>query len=249
MSAANRPTVLVTGATRGIGRAVADLLAPDHDLIVGGRSAAEVSAVCGRLPSARPFVADLADEDAVGGAVEELGGLDRLDGLVHSAGVLGSGALTDLRRAGWRQTLETNVVAVADLTRLLLQPLVAAQGTVVVVNSGSGLRAHGRAAPTQHRSSRCGRSRTRCARNCARGACVCRPSTPVVPPPTCSVSCGRSSVVSMTRRATYGPKPSRAQCDSCSRRPRRPAWRIYRSVLADTISPARSWSGGWRPPG
>lgn len=143
MSAANRPTVLVTGATRGIGRAVADLLAPDHDLIVGGRSAAEVSAVCGRLPSARPFVADLADEDAVGGAVEELGGLDRLDGLVHSAGVLGSGALTDLRRAGWRQTLETNVVAVADLTRLLLQPLVAAQGTVVVVNSGSGLRAHG----------------------------------------------------------------------------------------------------------
>ena len=143
MSTNSRPTVLITGATRGIGRAVADLLAQDHDLIIGGRSSADVSALCDQLPSARPFIADLADEDAVGAALGSLGDLAGLDGLVHSAGVLGSGALTDLRRADWRHTLETNVVAVADLTRLLLQPLVAAKGTVVVVNSGSGLRAHG----------------------------------------------------------------------------------------------------------
>lgn len=143
MTDQSRPTVLVTGATRGIGRAVADILAEDHDLIIGGRSSAHVEALCERLPSARPFVADLGDEDAVAAALDALGGLPRLAGLVHSAGVLGSGALSDLRRSTWRQTLETNVIAVADLTRLLLQPLAAVRGTVVVVNSGSGLRAHG----------------------------------------------------------------------------------------------------------
>lgn len=137
-----RPIVLVTGATRGIGRAVCDALAADHDLIVGGTHAEAVEKACAAYPNARPFVADLADEDAVARAVEALG-LMRLDGLVHSAGVLGNGALTDLRRDDWRRTFEINVFAVADLTRLLLPALTAAHGTVVVINSGSGLTAHG----------------------------------------------------------------------------------------------------------
>jgi len=135
-------TVLITGATRGIGRAVADLLAPDHDLVIGGRSSADVQAVCAQLPSARPFVADLADGDSVAAALQTLGDVPRLEGVVHSAGVLGSGAVADLGREEWRHSLEINVVAVADLTRRLLPGLRAAHGTVVVVNSGSGLRSN-----------------------------------------------------------------------------------------------------------
>lgn len=140
MTAENRPVVLITGGTRGIGRAVADALAPDHDLLIGGRSAAAVEAVCAQLPSARPFVADLTDGESVSAAVELLSSTPALDGVVHSAGVLGSGGVADLGRADWRHTLEVNVVAVADLTRLLLPRLRAGSGTVVVVNSGSGLR-------------------------------------------------------------------------------------------------------------
>ena len=122
----SRPTVLVTGGTRGIGRAICDALAADHDLIIGGASADAVTEACARYENARPFVADLADEASTTRAVEALG-LTRLDGVVHSAGVLGNGALTDLRRDDWRRTFEINVVAVADLTRLLLPALEAAR--------------------------------------------------------------------------------------------------------------------------
>ncbi|KNX36446.1 SDR family oxidoreductase [Luteipulveratus halotolerans] len=139
---AARPVVLVTGATRGIGKAVCDALAPDHELIVGGRDRAAVEQVCAAYEHARPFVVDLADEQSTTDAVAALA-LDRLDGVVHSAGMLGNGALTEVSRADWRATFELNVFAVADLTRLLLPSLQAAQGTVVVINSGSGLNAHG----------------------------------------------------------------------------------------------------------
>lgn len=136
----SRPVVLITGGTRGIGRAVADALAADHRLLIGGRDEVAVAAVCGALPDAVPFVADLTDAAATGAAVDALDDVPALAGVVHSAGVLGSGAVADLGRDAWRHTLEVNVVAVADLTRALLPKLRAGDGTVVVVNSGSGLR-------------------------------------------------------------------------------------------------------------
>ncbi|WP_145229817.1 SDR family oxidoreductase [Rudaeicoccus suwonensis] len=134
------PTVLISGGSRGIGRAIADALAPDHHLLIGGRNADAVDNVCRSLPSARPFVADLADTDAVTAAVV---GVDVVDAVVHSAGVLGSGEVADLRREDWRHTLELNVVAVADLTRLLLPRLRERRGQVVVINSGSGFISRG----------------------------------------------------------------------------------------------------------
>lgn len=133
-------TALITGATRGIGRAIADALAPDFRLIVGGsdpRGAAEAAA---RYPDARPFAADLADEGQVRAAIGRLGPLPRLDVLVHSAGVDSRGPLLDAERAEWRRVFEINVIAVADLTRALLPPLRAARGLVVAINSGAGLR-------------------------------------------------------------------------------------------------------------
>lgn len=137
-----RPVVLVTGGSRGIGRAICDALAPDHDLIIGGRDSAALEKVCGTYPFARPFVVDLADEDSTRSAVQDLG-LRHLDGLVHSAGVSGGWATPDSNRAVWREMLEVNVIAVSDLTRLLLPALIEARGTLVTINSGAGLRATG----------------------------------------------------------------------------------------------------------
>ncbi len=128
-------TVLVTGGTRGIGREVVRLLAPSWRVLVGGRSAAAVAAVVAECPDAAGFVCDLADEGAVAAAVT---GIGPLDAVVHSAGVAVRGTAEEVSREEFRRVLELNVVAVADLTRLLLPALRAARGQVVVMNSGSG---------------------------------------------------------------------------------------------------------------
>ncbi len=137
----DRPLALITGASRGIGRAVATALADTHDLLLGGRDEAALSAVAADLPSARPWPVELTDLAAVR---EATAGLDRLDVLVHSAGIARLGPVADLPAAAWRDSFEVNVVAVAELTRLLLPALRAAAGHVVLINSGSGLRANPR---------------------------------------------------------------------------------------------------------
>ena len=125
------PIALVTGATRGIGHAIALELGRTHHVLVGGRRADAVAEVVAQLPSAEAYVADL--------AAGELPALpQRLEVLVHSAGVEEGGRVADTDRATWENVFATNVFAVAELTRLALPALRAAQGIVVAINSGSG---------------------------------------------------------------------------------------------------------------
>jgi NADP-dependent 3-hydroxy acid dehydrogenase YdfG len=133
-----RPLALVTGASRGIGAAVARALAPGHNLLLGGRDTSALEALAQELPGARPWPVDLTDSATV---AEAAGGIERLDVLVHSAGVGLLGTVAETTAATWRQQFEINVVAVAELTRLLLPALRAARGRVVLLNSGAGLTA------------------------------------------------------------------------------------------------------------
>lgn len=133
-----RPLALVTGASRGIGAAVARALAPGHDLLLGGRDTAALQALAAELPGARPWPVELTDTAAL---AEAAGGIERLDVLVHSAGVGVLGTVAETPASTWRRQFEINVVAVAELTRLLLPALRAAHGRVVLLNSGAGLSA------------------------------------------------------------------------------------------------------------
>lgn len=135
----DRPVALITGATRGIGLAIAESLAADHHLLVGGTRHADADQLAGRLPSAAPFAVDLTDEGATAAAAASI---DRLDVLVHSAGIAANASVEATDRAMWRRHFEVNTVAVADLTRLLLPRLRAAAGLVIVINSGSGFVSH-----------------------------------------------------------------------------------------------------------
>ena len=135
-----RPLALVTGASRGIGRAIALELGRTHRVLVGGRDEAAVAEVVASLPDAAPFLAELTDEAAL---TDAAAGIERLDVLVHSAGVLGGhGPVADSTTEQWRTALEVNTIAPATLTRLLLPALRAAHGLVVFLNSGAGLRAN-----------------------------------------------------------------------------------------------------------
>jgi NADP-dependent 3-hydroxy acid dehydrogenase YdfG len=135
----SRPVALVTGASRGIGRAIALALSPTHHVLVGGRDTDAIADVVRELESAEPFVAELTNEAAVTAAIA---GIDQLDVLVHSAGAVAYGPLIDSTTAEWRELMELNVIAPATLTRLLLPALRAAHGLVIFLNSGAGLTAN-----------------------------------------------------------------------------------------------------------
>lgn len=130
-----RGLALVTGASRGIGAAVARVLAHDHDVLLGGRDSAALRALSAELPGARAWPVELTDDARV---AQSVAGIDRLDVLVHSAGVANLAPVSETSAADWRRTLEVNVVAVAELTRLLLPALRSARGHVVLINSGQG---------------------------------------------------------------------------------------------------------------
>jgi NADP-dependent 3-hydroxy acid dehydrogenase YdfG len=134
-AADTRPLALVTGASRGIGAAIAAALAPTHDLLLGGRDADALKAVATALPGAREWPVELTDPDALADAVARI---DRLDVLVHAAGIGPLGTVADSPAEQWRQTFEVNVIAVAELTRRLLPALRVARGQVVCINSGAG---------------------------------------------------------------------------------------------------------------
>ena len=64
------PVALITGATRGLGAAIAKELSSTHRIIVGGRSADSVMPALQAFPNALPLIADLADEKALATAFD-----------------------------------------------------------------------------------------------------------------------------------------------------------------------------------
>ncbi|MGH3413298.1 MAG: SDR family oxidoreductase [Marmoricola sp.] len=141
-------THLVTGASSGIGFEVARLLGERGDKVVMlVRSEDRIDPLAERLPRHdRILPLDLADADAVVAWAEEFGrgepAITGLDSVIHCAGVVELDAVAELDPADWRRTIAVNLTAPALLTRGLLPLLRAARGTVVFVNSGSGLRAN-----------------------------------------------------------------------------------------------------------
>src|SRR3954471_7143046 len=133
------PTHLITGAGSGIGAALAGVLhARSDDLVLLARSEQRAEQLSAEYDGARTLVADLADVPSL--AALELP--DSLDSVVHAAGVVDLGTISELTAAQWREHLDVNLLAPAELTRLALPALRAARGTVVFVNSGAGLRAN-----------------------------------------------------------------------------------------------------------
>ncbi len=146
--------ILVTGAGRGIGAAIAAALAEaGHNLALHtGHDADAAHRVAASLPGTghAVVVGDLSSADECGRifaeAVEALGGLDVL---VNNAGVfraqpVTSGSYTDWQQA-WRQTIDVNLMAPANLSRLMTEHLMQrpegpAGGRLVNVGSRGAFR-------------------------------------------------------------------------------------------------------------
>ncbi|MGO8965360.1 SDR family oxidoreductase [Mycobacterium sp.] len=127
-------TALITGASRGIGAAIAAALAPTHTLLLAGRPSPALQAVAERL-GATTLPLDVTDTDAIPSATA---GIGELDVLVHNAGVFFPGPVAGSTVDHWRDTLEVNVVGAVAITLALLPALRRAGGQVVFINSGTG---------------------------------------------------------------------------------------------------------------
>lgn len=127
---------MITGASGGLGAALADALAPTHTLLLAGRPSSRLDAVAERF-GATTWPIDLADPDAIAAVVEPL---LELDVLIHNAGVAYPGRVAESSVDEWRSSMAVNVVGAVALTLELLPALRSAGGHVVFINSGSGIK-------------------------------------------------------------------------------------------------------------
>jgi uncharacterized protein len=143
--AAPRPLAVVTGASSGIGRELARELARDgHDLVLVARRAAPMQALAAELDrqsaASTVIVADLSRPDAAAALAGEIEarGLE-VAVLVNNAGLGGVGRFDRLDPGRIGEMLAVNVVALTELTRLLLPGMIGRRhGRILLVGSTAG---------------------------------------------------------------------------------------------------------------
>jgi len=140
-------TVVVTGASSGIGRAAALRFGRDGAAVVAvGRQAAALEEVAQQIQAAGgrcvPFEADVTSPGApaavVDKAIAEFGGLTTL---LNAAGIIANGSVENTPDAAWDEMLDINLRAPFRLMRAAAPHLIASKGSVVNVSSVTGLRA------------------------------------------------------------------------------------------------------------
>jgi NAD(P)-dependent dehydrogenase (short-subunit alcohol dehydrogenase family) len=138
--------ILVTGATSGIGRAVARRFAASSALVIGlGRSRSALEEVEQEVTEAggTPLMlaADVTIDDDLQRAFETaIRKAGRLDVLVNAAGHITTGSVEDTTLASWDAMMNVNLRSVFYLMQLAAPHLIKSQGNVVNVSSVTGLR-------------------------------------------------------------------------------------------------------------
>src|SRR5215470_9118877 len=137
------PVALVTGASRGLGRATARALADrGWSLVVDARRAADLAGTTRDLARVIAIPGDVTDPGHRADLVAAVERLGQLDVLINNASALGPSPLPPLRNyplATLRRVYETNVLAPLALIQLLAAPIGAAHGTLINVTSDAAV--------------------------------------------------------------------------------------------------------------
>ena len=138
-------TALITGASRGIGRAIADAFAREGaNLVLNARDpirlqdvAAEIAATHGVTATARAF--DVTDRDAVLAMGREIDAITPIDVLVNNAGIHKARPFLDYSFEDFSRVIETNIYGVLHITQAMLPGMIARKaGRVINIASTAG---------------------------------------------------------------------------------------------------------------
>jgi len=135
----SKPIAVVTGASKGIGRATALRLAPTHDIVAVARTEPDLDALANAVAamggSCHTIALDITDAKAVHDAI---GDIDA-QVLINNAGSGVMKPFLELTRDEWRSMVDLNFNALYDVTRAVLPAMVRRKsGHIVVVGSISG---------------------------------------------------------------------------------------------------------------
>ena len=146
-------TALVTGGSRGIGRAIAAELAnAGAEVVIGYRSGAEeATEVAGEI-GGRAVQADISDPEEAKRLVDDAGDLDIL---VNNAGVTRDGLLARMSDDDWRVVLDTNLGGTFNTCRAASRGMMKRRGGTVV-NVSSIVGVHGNPGQTNYSASKAG---------------------------------------------------------------------------------------------
>jgi 3-oxoacyl-[acyl-carrier protein] reductase len=146
-------TALVTGASRGIGRAIAEELArAGASVVVGYRSGREeAEAVAGEI-GARAVQADVSSPEDAKRLVDDAGDVDIL---VNNAGLTRDTVLPRMSDDDWRVVLQTNLDSVFYTCRAVTRPMMKKRGGAIV-NISSVVGVHGNFGQTNYAASKAG---------------------------------------------------------------------------------------------
>jgi NAD(P)-dependent dehydrogenase (short-subunit alcohol dehydrogenase family) len=138
----NKGTVLITGASTGIGEATAVHLAErGHPVFAGVRNEADGERVAARHRAITPVLIDVTQDDQIEAAFKTLSdtvGEAGLAGLVNNAGIGRGGPLEYISQDDWRQQFDVNVLGQVAVTRTMLPLIRKATGRIVFVGSIGG---------------------------------------------------------------------------------------------------------------
>jgi 3-oxoacyl-[acyl-carrier protein] reductase len=146
-------SALVTGASRGIGRAIAaELAAAGANVVVGYRSGREEAEALADEVGGRAIQADVSDAEEARRLVEEAGDLDIL---VNNAGLTRDGLLARMSDDDWRTVIDTNLSSVFYTCRAVTRPMMKKRaGSIVNISSIVGV--HGNWGQTNYGASKAG---------------------------------------------------------------------------------------------
>lgn len=131
------PSVLVTGANRGIGLAITrHMSARGWDVYATARSDSALREL-GAMPGVHPTRLDVTDRVSLEGLAAQLPA--ELDGVVNNAGIIVNGPVEGLTLDDLSRQLDVNVTAQIGVTQAVLPKIRAAKGRIVFISSVSGL--------------------------------------------------------------------------------------------------------------